>query len=307
MRCLLFIGVSALSIEMMAATARAQTAPAGTAVPTSDAPVQSANGQDNSASGNSVSAQASGSPKSAATSPTAATLNGNEVTPTSAVSEVVVTGLRGSLQRNLDIKRNSVGIVDAISAEDIGKFPDNNIAEAMQRIPGVTISRGPSSLGGTPTSTGDATEITVRGFGPSFNETLFDDRQTSTGTSNRGFDFSTVGADFVGEVDVLKTPDASLSAGAIGATINIKYPKPFDHPGLRLVGSGSTTYSPEDGHATPNGGILFSDTFGDDKFGFLADFAYSDHKTRGDHIDNQGWEGTQFSPSQLAGAAPGAS
>ena len=304
LRRALLLGVSTLVIDAASTAAFAQ-APVDQNAPTTTS------GQDgsatprelttpNNASTNATSAQTSGAPNGSATSPEAATANRGE----SAVSEVVVTGLRGSLQRNLNIKQNSVGIVDAISAEDIGKFPDNNIAEAMQRIPGVTISRGPSSLGGTPTSTGDATEITVRGFGPSFNETLFDDRQTSTGTSNRGFDFSTVGADFVGEVDVLKTPDATLSAGAIGATINIKDPKPFDHPGLRIVGSGSTTYSPEDGHATPNGGVLFSDTFGDDKFGFLADFAYSDHKTRGNHIDNQGWEGTQIAPCQLAGAAP---
>ncbi len=219
------------------------------------------------------------------------------------MGEVVVTGLRGSLQRDLDIKRNATGIVDAISAEDIGKFPDSNLAAAIQRIPGVSISRGTSSLGGVPTSTGDATEITVRGFGPTFNETLYDDRQVSAGTTNRGFDFSAVGADFVGEVDVLKTPDASLSSGAIGATINIKYPKPFDHPGPRLVTSLSTTYSPEDGHATPNGGVLISDTFDDDKIGFLADFAYSDHKTRGNHVNVQGWEGTQLQPGQLANPA----
>ncbi|MGC1302719.1 MAG: TonB-dependent receptor, partial [Caulobacteraceae bacterium] len=217
----------------------------------------------------------------------------------------MVTGLRGSLQRNLDIKRDASGIVDAISAEDIGKFPDSNLAAAIQRIPGVSISRGTS--GNTTTSNGDATEITVRGFGPTFNETLYDDRQISSGTSDRGFDFSAVGADFVSEIDVLKTPDASLSAGAIGATIDIKFPKPFDHPGPRVVGSLSSTYSPEGGHATPNGGALFSDTFLNDTVGLLADFAYSDHRTLADHESIQGWIGTQFSPSQLAGAGPGAS
>jgi len=93
------------------------------------------------------------------------------------VENVTVTGLISSLQKNLDIKRDASGLVDAISAEDIGKFPDVDIAAAMQRIPGVTISRGASVLGGVSTSTGAATEITVRGFGPSFNETLFDGRK----------------------------------------------------------------------------------------------------------------------------------
>jgi iron complex outermembrane receptor protein len=148
------------------------------------------------------------------------------------VESVTVTGLINSLQKNLDIKRDSPGLVDAISMEDIGKFPDSDIAAALQHVPGVTVSRGTSSMGGVPTSTGTATQITVRGFGPAFNETLYDGRKMSSGTG-RSFDFSAVSADFVSEIDVLKSPDASLSAGAIGATINIKYPKPrhLRHPG----------------------------------------------------------------------------
>ena len=154
------------------------------------------------------------------------------------LTEVIVTGIRASLQKSLDIKQNAVGVVDAISAEDIGKFPDSNLGAAIQRIPGVSVSRGTSSMGGVPTSTGDSTEITVRGFGPTFNETLIDGRQIATGTNDRGFDFSSIGADFVGEVDILKTPDSTLSSGAIGATINIKLPKPFDFPGMKLAASG---------------------------------------------------------------------
>jgi outer membrane receptor protein involved in Fe transport len=99
----------------------------------------------------------------------------------------------------------------------------------MQRIPGVTISRGTSMLGGVPTSTGTATQITVRGFGPTFNETLYDGRKVSSG-AGRAFDFSSVGADFVSQIDIMKSPDATLSSGAIGATVNIKFPKPFAIP-----------------------------------------------------------------------------
>lgn len=228
------------------------------------------------------------------------------------LEEVVVTGIRASLQRSLDIKQDAVGVVDAISAEDIGKFPDSNLAAALQRIPGVSVSRGTTSMGGVPTSTGDASSITVRGFGPSFNETLIDGRVAASvsgfgNTLSRGFDFSSLGADFVNEVHILKTPDAALSSGAIGATINIKYPKPFDHPGTRLAGSASASYSPDADEERPNGGILFSTTFADDKFGVLADAVYSEHEVRGNHVNVQGWEGVQLAPSQLAGAAPGAS
>ena len=100
------------------------------------------------------------------------------------VENVTVTGLISSLQKNLDIKRDASGLIDAISAEDLGKFPDVDIAAALQRIPGVTVSRGVSSMGGVgSTSTlGAATEITVcAAFGPSFNETLFDGRKIASG------------------------------------------------------------------------------------------------------------------------------
>ena len=126
---------------------------------------------------------------------------------TAGLEEVVVTGIRASLQRSLDIKRDSVGVVDAISAEDIGKFPDSNLATAMERVPGVTVSRATTGntfggIGGVSSSTGNATQVTVRGFGPTFNETLYDGRQVPTSTGNRGFDFGSVGADFVGQLDV---------------------------------------------------------------------------------------------------------
>ena len=90
------------------------------------------------------------------------------------------------MQQSLDIKRDSDGIVDAISAEDIGKFPDSNLATAMERIPGVTVSRAGVSLTGTggTSSGGGSTQITVRGFGPQFNETLFDGRQVPTSIGN---------------------------------------------------------------------------------------------------------------------------
>src|SRR3546814_10642603 len=85
---------------------------------------------------------------------------------------IVVTGIRGSLQRNLDIKRNAAGVVDAISSEDIGKFPDSNVAASLQRLPGVSIQRSGAR--------GEPQGITVRGFGGDFNETLYDGRRIST-------------------------------------------------------------------------------------------------------------------------------
>jgi len=244
-----------------------------------------------------------------------------EAANNSGIETVVVTGLRASLQRNLDIKRNATGLVDAITSEDIGKFPDVNLADSMMRIPGVTVSRGVSSATstGATSTTGEATSITVRGFGPSFNTTLFNGRQVPSAVGNtqgnqvgdRAFDFSSVNSDFVSQIDVLKSPDVSLSSSAIGATINVKFPKPFDHPGLVIAGSASTTESPDRGQFTPNGDILISDTFDNDKFGVLVAASYTDSKTRQNHINIQAWNGFvtgsgqgQIHDSQYAGAPP---
>jgi len=217
------------------------------------------------------------------------------------VESVTVTGLISSLQKNLDIKRDATGLVDAISAEDVGKFPDVDIAAALQHVPGVTISRGASSMGGVATSTGNATSITIRGLGPQFVETLYDGRKISSATG-RTFDFSAVGADFVSQVDVMKSPDATLSSGAIGGTVNIKFPKPLDNPGFHVVGAVSATVSPEQGNPLPNADFLISDTFNNDTFGILVDAAYTSNRVKGNHVNIQGWEG--FNLNQCQRAAP---
>jgi TonB-dependent receptor len=207
------------------------------------------------------------------------------------VDEVLVTGLRGSLQRNLDIKRNAEGVVDAISAEDIGKFPDSNVAASLQRLPGVSIQRaGPR---------GEPQGITVRGFSGDFNETLYDGRRISTATGGRSVDFSTVGADFVGGLSVLKTPDVSLSSSSIGATINVQFPKPFDRPGRRMAFTASGSVQDDAGKVVPTVGALFSDTFADDKFGVLVDAMYTRHDTQTNRVFVSGWPGGYYRPCQL--------
>jgi iron complex outermembrane recepter protein len=222
------------------------------------------------------------------------------------VQEVVVTGIRHALQQNLDMKRQAVGVVDVISSEDIGKFPDSNVAAALQRVPGVSIQRAGTR--------GEATGITVRGFGGDFNETLYDGRRISTAASAasagqagvRSVDFSTVGADFVGALHVLKSPDVTLSSSSIGATVNILYPKPFDQPGMRLVTSASGSLQDESGDTRPTFGALFSDTFADDTMGFLIDGIYTDRSTTSNRVFVSGWEGGRFAPCQLTAAcAPG--
>ena len=213
------------------------------------------------------------------------------------LEEIVVTGIRGSLQRSLDIKREASGVVDVITSEDIGKFPDSNVAASLQRVPGVSIQRSGTR--------GEPTGITVRGFGGDFNETLYDGRRISTASGNRAIDFSTVGADFVGALHVIKTPDISLSSSSIGATVNVQFPKPFDQPGTRLVTSASASFQDEAEEITPTAGALFSTTFADDTLGFLVDGIYTERETDTNRVFVSGWEGGYFAPCQLtANCAP---
>src|SRR4051812_29282313 len=207
------------------------------------------------------------------------------------LEEIVVTGLIGSLQRNLDMKRQASGVVDVITSEDIGKFPDSNVAASLQRLPGVSIQRAGAR--------GEPQGITVRGFGGDFNETLYDGRRISTATGGRSVDFSTVGADFIGGLSVLKTPDVTLSSSSIGATINVQFPKPFDHPGRRMAFTASGSLQDGAGKVVPTVGALFSDTFADNKFGLLVDAMYTRHDTQTNRVFVSGWPGGRYAPCQL--------
>ncbi|MES2823448.1 MAG: TonB-dependent receptor [Pseudomonadota bacterium] len=152
--------------------------------------------------------------------------------------EIVVTGIKASLQAAMDIKRDSAGVVDAISAEDMGKFPDTNLAESLQRITGVSIDR----------SNGEGSRITVRGFGPDFNMVTLNGRTLPTGSAyggssgadastrggnSRAFDFANLASEAVSGVEVYKTGKANIAAGGIGASVNIKTARPLDNAGFK--------------------------------------------------------------------------
>ena len=147
------------------------------------------------------------------------------------LDEIVVTGIRGSLTSSMNLKREAQGVVDGIVAEDIGKFPDTNLAESLQRITGVSIDR----------SIGEGSKITVRGVGPDFNLVLLNGRQmpgASIGdtfaSNSRSFDFANLASEAISAVEVYKTSRASTSTGGIGASVNIKTARPLENPGTRF-------------------------------------------------------------------------
>ena len=192
-----------------------------------------------------------------------------------ATDDVVVTGIRASLRKSIDLKRDGQGVVDAISAEDIGKFPDTNLAESLQRITGVSIDR----------SNGEGQFVTVRGFGPEYNLVVLNGRQLPTSTigdgngapGSRSFDFANLASEGIAALEVYKSGRATVPSGGIGSTINIRTPRPFDKLGLRgSISARGVIDTSQNGKndITPEVSGIFSDTFADGRVGVLVTGAY---------------------------------
>ena len=188
---------------------------------------------------------------------------------------VVITGFRGSLQSAISAKKKADNIVDVIKAEDIAQFPDNNLAEALQRIPGVAIDR----------DGGEGRTITVRGLGPDFTRVRLNGMEAlattggkdSSGGANRGrgFDFSVFAAELFQSVSVTKSPMASNEEGSLGATVDLQAPHPFDYKGFAMAGSLQEGYNDLSKSNSPRGSFLVSNKWADGKLGALLSVSYS--------------------------------
>ena len=199
--------------------------------------------------------------------------------PKKEIEAITVTGIRGSLARSMDVKREASGVVDSISAEDIGKFPDTNLAESLQRITGVSIDR----------SGGEGQFITVRGFGPQFNTVLINGRQIASENQNRAFSFDTIAAELVKSLDVHKTSTATMQSGGIGSTVNINTARPFAINGFKVAGSIKAIYDQNSEKTTPQFSGLISNTFNDDTLGVLFAVSRQQRKTRLNQAQIDGW------------------
>jgi len=198
------------------------------------------------------------------------------------MEEIVTTGIRGSLTRSMDVKRAATGVVDAISAEDIGKFPDQNLAESLQRITGVSIDR----------ARGEGSSVTVRGFGPEYNLVTVNGRQMPTHRGDsRSFDFADLASEGVAGVEVYKTGRADVPSGGIGSSINIKTPKPLDGEAtLSLAAKSVFDRSSRTGNEiTPEFSGIYLDQFADDTVG-IAIVASHQNRNSGENASIiDGW------------------
>ncbi len=195
---------------------------------------------------------------------------------TQSLDTITVTGsFRESLEKAIDIKRDTIGQTDTVLAEDIGKFPDLNLAESLQRIPGVSIAR----------DAGEGRQISVRGLGPDFTRVRINGMEalTTTGGTDssgganrgRGFDFNIFASELFNRITVHKTAAAELEEGSLGATVDLYTARPFDYPGFTAVASAQGAYGDLGGDFDPRAAALISNTFADGTFGALFSAAYT--------------------------------
>jgi TonB-dependent receptor len=187
-------------------------------------------------------------------------------------TEVIVTGFRSSLQKSINLKKEAIVVRDSIVAEDIGKFPEANVAEALQRIPGIYLNRDGQSNEGQ--------SISIRGLGPEYNVTTLNGApvhvtsSTNVGGSSRTFNYDVFASELFGRVDFYKTPLAELEEGGVGGVVDLQTPRPFDGGGKQVMRYGaSASYNTASEHVDPNLFALYSNTWGD--WGFLIGAAHS--------------------------------
>ena len=216
-----------------------------------------------------------------------------------AIEVIEVTGMRSSIKESTRMKRDASGVVDAISSEDIGKFPDTNLAESLQRITGVSISR----------ENGEGKNVTVRGFGGGNNMVTLNGRQMPTAdvfggggngssgpgassNAKRAFDFGNLASDSIKSVEVYKTGKANLATGGIGATININTLKPLDSEGL-VASFGAKaindTTNKEGSDITPELSGLVSFTDEESVFGVALSFNHSERHSGAEQVTINNW------------------
>jgi len=208
------------------------------------------------------------------------------------LEEITVTGsYAGSLAKALDTKRDSAGMVDSILAEDIADFPDQNLAESLQRIPGVAIDR----------DGGQGRGITVRGLNSTFTRVQINGMQAQSLAAgsggvqtSRGFDFNVFASELFNRLDVYKSTSAELEEGSLGATVALRTARPFDYDPFTAVANVQGSYNDGSEEFTPRTSGLLSVTNEDQTLGALVSVALSERNVFGYGADTGRWEDDNF-------------
>jgi iron complex outermembrane receptor protein len=216
---------------------------------------------------------------------------------------IVVTGFRSSLARALNMKKLENASTDSILAEDIGKFPDLNLSESIQRIPGVALQR----------DGGEGRQITVRGLGPQFTRVRINGMEALTtaggadasgGTNrSRSFDFNVFASDLFNAITLRKTAEATVEEGSLGATVDLRTARPFDYKGFTLTASLQGDYNDLSKKVTPRGAFLISNTFANGTLGALLSVAYTKRQLIEEGPSTVRWAPALIQPPTPAGGA----
>jgi iron complex outermembrane receptor protein len=241
-----------------------------------------------------------------------AVANGQDATQDSvpegaeAVEEVVVTGFRASLDKAIAAKKEQVGAIDMIAAEDIADFPDLNLAESLQRVPGVAIAR----------DAGEGRQISVRGLGPQFTRVRINGIEAmsanggtdAAGGTNRGrnFDFNTFASELFNNITIRKSGAAEIEEGSLGATVDLQTARPFDYDDFTMAGSLQLGYNDLNSESDPRAAFLVSNTFADGKFGALLSVAYTERKLLDEGASTVRWMRSTSAANNFGSVDPGA-
>ena len=203
------------------------------------------------------------------------------------VGELVVTGIRASQEASIQTKRNADAVVESITAEDVGKFPDKNVAEALQRVPGVVINR----------EFGEGERVSVRGTPFNLTRTLLDGHGLATADwfildqlgATRSFNYLMLPSEIIGKVNVYKSPTAALEEGGIGALIDVETRRPLDLKSMYVAGSLQAAYNEKSGKTNPAGSLLFSWKNPENTLGVLIAGTYEKREIRRDGVETLGY------------------
>jgi len=200
--------------------------------------------------------------------------------PADDATEVVVTGFRKSLASALKNKKNDTRVSDGISSEDLGKFPSENIAEAIQRIPGVQMAN----------VNGRGATISIRGLGPQYAMTTVNGQSFASADFNDGFRYDIIQTELASSIQVYKSPTADMDAGGLAGTVNIETVHPLDKRGRDLVVSvkGQKSNNAKGG-ITPKASISYVDQFDGGKLGVFLGANYQELSDRADYLFMDRW------------------
>jgi TonB-dependent receptor len=194
---------------------------------------------------------------------------------------IVITGIRGSLDKSVRIKRDSAVVLDSVNATELGRFPDADVADSLQHITGITINR---------TTGGEGQYVSVRGLGSQYNITTLNDRILATDDDGRDFAFDILPSDVISGADVLKSPQAAATEGSIGGTVNLRSARPFDRPGLHMAVRAEGDYNDMSEYKGYKVSGFVSGTNASGTLGALFGVVYSNQKFRTDALNYSTWD-----------------